>query len=289
VTADAVRFADPQQEDDPVRNKLGLKPVHVQPSVSLCAYYTSDLPSVDSLTFPLGHADAIQPQMFCNNVIGDCAIAGSIEEVRLANALAGKTVNFTDQTAIENYSAITGYVPDDPATDQGTDVHELFDYRTSTGIIDADGQRHTIIAYAGLTPRDFGELLVALSLFDMVGVGIQVPDFCEAQFDAGQPWHPVPGRHTIEGGHYVPLVGALDQHTAQVYTWGATQLMTDTFYNTYCTTAVVALTAELFTDGKSIDGIDFAKLAADLPELNTGPVSAKAPRKAKSDAESTHR
>jgi len=263
-----------------VRNKLGLKPVLAQPPVRLRDYYTCDLPSVASLTFPFGHADLIQPHMFCNNSIGDCAIAGSIEEVRLANALAGKTVNFTDQTAIENYSAITGYVPDDPSTDQGTDVHELYDYRKSTGIIDADGQRHTIVGYAGLTVGDFDELLVALSLFPSgVGIGIEVSDFCEAQFDAGQPWHLVPGNHTIEGGHYVPVVGATDRHTAQLYTWGALGGITAPFYAAYNMVAAVALTEEMFVAGKSPTGLDMAQLRADLGLLDTGPVMARKAKK----------
>lgn len=260
--------------------KLGLKPVVEQTRVMLRSYFTSDLPSVDSLTFPFGHADEIQPEMFMNDTLGDCAIAGSIEEVRLANALRGVTVPFTDQTAVENYSAITGYNPGDPSSDAGTDVHELYDYRKTTGIVDADGNYHKIVAYAGLTPGNFGELLIALSLFDMVGIGIQVPDYCEAQFESGQPWHLEHGIHPIEGGHYIPIVGATDINTAQLYTWGAKQGITDQFYAKFNTVAVVALTDELFTAGKTPEGVDMQKLAADLPELNTGPVMDKAPNPA---------
>lgn len=261
-----------------MRYKLGLKPVVAQPRVALCAYYTSDLPSVDSLKFPLGHADAIQPEMFCNDVLGDCAIAGSIEEVRLANALRGVTVNFTDDTAVQNYAAIAGY-DGDPSTDNGTDVHQLYEYRKATGIADADGGHHKIVDYAGLTPGDFDELLVALSLFDMVGIGIKVPDFCDAQFANGEPWHVVRGRHRIEGEHYIPVVGASDKDNADLYTWGAKQGITREFYETFNVVAVVALTDELFTADKSPEGIDREKLAADLPAFNTGPVMKKAPRK----------
>lgn len=253
--------------------KYGLKPVIEQPRVKLRDYYTSDLPSVDSLKFPLGHADEIQPQMFENDRIGDCAIAGSIEEVRLANALRGVTVPFTDQTATENYSAITGYNPDDPDSDQGTDVHQLYAYRKSTGLVDADGQAHKVIAYVGVTPGSWSELLVALSLFDMVGIGIKCPDYMQDQFAAGQPWDVEPGEPNIEGGHYIPVVGASSATLGTVYTWGAKQGITQAFYEAFNTVAVVALTEELFKDGKTIDGVDFAKLQAELPEFNTGPVS----------------
>lgn len=266
-----------------MKYKLGLKPVQAQPRIMLRSYFTSDLPTVESLTFPFGHANAIKPHMFLNDRLGDCAIAGSIEEVRLANTLRGVTVNFTDQTALQNYSAITGYNPDDPQSDQGTDVHELYEYRKSTGIVDADGNFHKIAAYAGLTPGDFDELLIALSLFDMVGIGIQVPDYCESQFETGQPWHLVTGRHSIEGGHYISVCGATDRNTAQLYTWGAVGGITAPFYTRFNTVAAVALTEELFTDDKSPEGVDLAKLQADLAALNTGPVLARAPRRNPAD------
>lgn len=261
-----------------MKRKLGLKPVQTQPRLRLADYYTTDLPGVNDLKFPLGHADVIEPQMFMNDQIGDCAIAGSIEEVRLANALRGVTVNFTDKTAVENYSAIAGYVPGDPDTDEGTDVHVLYEARQTTGIVDSDGKHHKIIDYAGLTPGDFDELLIALSLFDMVGIGIQVPDYAEPQFEEGEPWRLMPGRHRIVGGHYIPIVGAQDRSAAQLFTWGGLTSIEDTFYAAMNTVAVVALTEELFTRDKSPEGIDMKQLAADLLALNTGPVMAKAPR-----------
>ena len=273
-----------------MKYKLGLKPVLAQPRVTLASYYTSDLPTLESLKFPLGHADAIQPKMFLNDRIGDCAIAGSIEEIRLANALRGVTVNFDDADAIANYSFITGYQPGpeitDPVdappnpTDQGTDVHDLYEYRKNTGFVDADGNRHKIVAYAGLTRGDFDELLIALSLFDMVGIGIQVPDFAEAQFEAGQPWHLVKRGFGIEGGHYIPIVGAQSNTVADLFTWGAKTGIEMDFYEKLNTVAVVALTEEMFTADKSPEGVDFNALAKDLAQLNTGPVMSRGPRAA---------
>lgn len=248
--------------------RLGLKPVKHQPRIMLASYFTSDLPTVGSLKFPFGHANQIQPHMFLNNQLGDCAIAGSIEEVRLANALRGVTVNFTDASALVNYSAITGYNPDDPSTDGGTDVHDLYDYRKTTGIVDADGQYHKIVAYAGLEPGNWDQLLIGLSMFDMVGIGIEVPDYCEAQFDVGQPWHLESGHHSIEGGHYVSVCGATDLNTAQLYTWGSVGGITAPFYRLYNTVAVVALTEEILSQDKTPEGLDSAQLAHDLTEFH---------------------
>ncbi|MBO0882208.1 MAG: hypothetical protein J2P17_18100 [Mycobacterium sp.] len=278
-----------------MKYRLGLKPVTTQPLVRLRDYYTADLPTVDSLKFPLGQPNLIKPQMYLNNVLGCCGIAGSFEEVRQANALRGVTVNFTDQTVVENYSAfgyvqgpeITGFNPDGSAiinpdapqnpTDQGVDVHDLFQYRQNTGMLDADGGRHEIVGYAGLS-LDPDEWLIALSLFEMFAIGLQVPDYAEDQFEDGQPWHLIPGRHSLVGGHYIPVFGAPDTNNFQPITWDKLIEAQRAFLSTYATVAVVALTREMFgPNGNGPAGVDFDALAADLPRLGTGTVTAKAP------------
>jgi hypothetical protein len=279
-----------------VKYKYGLKPVLAQPDLQLSDYYTADLPTVGSLKFPLGQPNLIQPQMYLNNVLGCCGIAGSFEEVRQANALRGVTVDFTDQTVVENYTAfgyvqgpeITGFNADgsaiiDPAapqnpTDQGVDVHDLFQYRQNTGLLDAAGGRHEVVAYAGLS-LDPDEWLIALSLFEMFAIGFNVPDYAEQQFEDGQPWHLVPGRHSLVGGHYVPVVGAPNASTFQPITWAKLIEAQSSFFSTYASVAVVALTREMFgPNGTGPAGVDFDALAAELPQLNTGTVTDVAPR-----------
>jgi hypothetical protein len=278
-----------------VTYKYGLKPVLRQPDLKLSDYYTADLPSVGSLKFPLGQPTLITPQMYLNQIIGDCTIAGSFEEVRQVNALRDVTVDFTDKAAVENYSAfgyvqgpeITGFNPDGSAiinpdapqnpTDQGVDVHDLFQYRQTTGMLDADSEAHTIVGYAGLS-LDPDEWLIALSLFQVFSIGFNVPDYAEQQFADGQPWHLIPGRHSLVGSHYVPVVGAPNASMFQPMTWEELIEAQASFFGTYATVAVVALTREMFgPNGTGPAGVDFNKLAADLPALNTGTVTAKAP------------
>ncbi|MDV3219712.1 hypothetical protein LE977_25475, partial [Mycobacterium avium] len=71
---------------------------------------------------------------------------------------------------------------------------------------------------------------------------------------------------------------ATSRTEAGLFTWGGHGGITAPFYATYNTVAVVALTEELFTGGKSPEGVDFNRLATDLNLLNTGPVMSKAPR-----------
>ena len=88
--------------------KLGLKPVTKQPTLRLQNYLSSSLPT-PPLKF--GHADLIQPMMLGNDQYGDCAIAGSIEEIRLLNAERGVTVPFSAASALKAYGEITRASP----------------------------------------------------------------------------------------------------------------------------------------------------------------------------------
>ena len=250
--------------------KLGLKPVTKQPTLRLKDYLSSSLPT-PPLKF--GHADLIQPMMLGNDQYGDCAIAGSIEEIRLLNAERGFTVPFSTASALKAYGEITGFDPSQPDTDQGTDVHDLYEYRQNTGIADDNGQRHKLAAYVGLTPGDWNQLVQALYLFQVVGIGIQVPDYAQDEFAKGGPWQPMRGHHQIVGGHYIPAVSR-NANTVDIITWGGRIPMTATFYKRFSNVAVVHFTDEMLTGtGTTIDGFDRASLLADLSQLNTGRVA----------------
>jgi hypothetical protein len=245
--------------------KLGLKPVVEQPRLKLGDYLHPDLPTPP---VKFGHAELIQPAMFMNDRLSDCTIAGSIEEIRLLNAERKVIAPFSDRAAIANYSALTGYILGDQSTDRGADIHDLYEYRKTIGIADDAGDRHRIVAYAGLTPGDWDEFVEALYLFTTVGVGLQLPDYAQDQFNAGRPWQVLSGQHGIEGGHYVSAC-ARDGNTVDVFTWGRRHTMEADFYRAFNSVAVVSFTEEMLIGDKTIDGFDRATLLADLPAFNT--------------------
>jgi hypothetical protein len=258
--------------------KYGLKPVLEQPRLKLRDYMTADIPTVADLKFPFGHSSLITPEMFGNDEYGDCWPASAAEGIRMLTAGQGKEANFTTDTVLQLYTDVTGFNADDPDSDRGTDVHEGFQFWQNTGITDADGNVHKVIDYVGLAPGDWNEMLVALSIFDVVYWGFQVPDYAQQQFGAGQPFTLLPGRHQIDGGHAVAIVDAQSATLADAFCWGGKAGITAPFYSAMSTVAVVAITPDMFTDGKTLDGIDSAKLQADLPAFNTGNVAAKAPK-----------
>lgn len=190
---------------------------------------------------------------------GDLLISGnSAHEHMVWCASVGTKTTFTDKAVLRAYSDVTGYVPGNEATDQGTEVREALKYRRDTGILDSKGTAHKIGAFVKLEPGNTEHLLEALYLFGAVGIGIRFPESAWAQFDAGIPWRIVSGS-AIEGGHYIPLVAR--RYRLVCVTWGKLQEMTLGFYRKHADEAWGILSEDMLKEGKTIHGFD-------LPALN---------------------
>jgi hypothetical protein len=206
--------------------------------------------------------------MLGNDRVGDCVVAGAAHETMLFNAEAGRAVTFTDTSCLSDYMAVTGYNPDDPSTDQGTNVSEYVDYRTKVGVLDQYGARHRIGASVRIDAGHLDQYAEGLYLFGAVGIGVQLPDSAQQQFADEQPWDVVPGAK-IEGGHYVPILGRLQDGHWVVATWGRLQKVTDAFLTEYSDEAYAYLSLEaLGNGGESLEGFNLQQLRADLADLD---------------------
>jgi hypothetical protein len=200
---------------------------------------------------------------------GDCVFAGADHETMLWSAAARHPVTFSGANAIADYSALTGYVIGDDATDNGTNVRDALGYRRSTGVVDAAGARHVIGAYVSLEPGNWEELIQAAYVLLVVGIGIQFPDSAMDQFDRGEIWSVVPGAR-IEGGHYVSVTGRRAADDIGLISWGRRQGMTRSFYTTYCDEAWGIISVDELDNGKNVRGLDYAALEAALKQLPAG-------------------
>jgi hypothetical protein len=212
-----------------------------------------------------GHKDLITLpwEMYGNDTHGDCVFAGAAHETTLWNKEGGNDVAFTDAAVLSDYSAVTGYDPNDPSSDQGTDMQVAASYRRKTGIQDKNGKRHKIAAYLAVTTAR--QLKQAIWLFGAVGIGIRFPDSAMKQFNEGKPWSVVQ-MSPIQGGHYIPGV-SYDPRGIYVVTWGKVQMARWTFIQKYMDEAVVYLSTEMLSNGKSLEGFDLATLQADIAAL----------------------
>jgi hypothetical protein len=204
-----------------------------------------------------------------NDQYGDCVLAGGAHETMLWDNEGGASVQFTDASVLSDYSALTGFNPADPATDQGTDMQAAASYRRTTGLIDANNVRHRVDAYVAPETGNLDELLAATYLFGAVGFGFQFPASAMTQFNAGQPWSVVPGS-PIEGGHYVCIVGRRANGNLVCVTWGALQEMEPSFVPAFNDESVCYLSLESLKNNVSPENFDLATLQADLNALPGG-------------------
>ena len=201
--------------------------------------------------------------MLGNDEYGDCVWAGLAHAVMLWNKSAGRDVSFTTAGVLSDYSACTGFNPDDPSTDQGTDIRTAMEYLRTTGVVDATKARHKSAAYVNVG-TSLTELNKALYIFGAVVIGLNLPDSAQSQFPG--TWSYVAGSQ-IDGGHCVVITDRnLFNH--KLVTWGDRINVGHRFLTHYVEEAWAIATPDfLNSSGAAANGFDMAQLTADLQEV----------------------
>ena len=241
--------------------KLGLKPTPKDKLKLKFKKYSEGLPKPPEAFKQFDFNDW---GMLGNDQYGNCVFAGAAHETMLYNHEADKDVTFNNDAVLSDYSAVTGFNPNDPSTDQGADMYEAAKYRINTGVHDASGDVHKIDAFADLE-LDQTEVKQAIYYFTAAPLGVAITQNAQAQFEAKEPWTPEDDDE-VEGGHYVPAVGYDDKYV-YVVTWGKIHPVTWEYFTTYADTALVYLSQENLKNGKSLEGFDLETLKGDLAKL----------------------
>lgn len=247
--------------------KLGKKPYEPSPKDFKLKAVEVTLPPKPKSPFGYGNLYS-DWGMLGNDQYGDCVLAGADHEVMLWNKVSKHgDVPFTAENALADYSAITGFNPNDPNSDQGTVVRDALNYRRTTGMVDANGKRHKIDAFVSIDAKDFDLLIRCIWTFGVVGIGFEVPHSIWNQFDNGQVWDVVANDGGIDGGHYVPMVGSPAADQVTFVTWGKRTVMTKAFYEKYNDEAWVPLTKESLLPASNVRHIDWTTLSSMLSSL----------------------
>ena len=229
-------------------------------------FHAAELPTP---TLVFGRPDLIKDWgMLANDRHSCCVFSGAFHETMLWRAWAGAEIpTFTDANVISDYSAVTGYDPNDPSSDRGADMQRAASYRKKVGIVDATGQRHQVAAYVSLKAGDVDQLALAAFMFGAVGLGVEMPTSAMDQFEQGEPWDVVSGAY-VEGGHYIPCIGRNRAGNFLIITWGRLQAVTPAFIKKYMDEGVVYLSLEqLRGTGLSPRGFDKVALTKALNEV----------------------
>jgi hypothetical protein len=208
--------------------------------------------------------------MLGNDSVGDCTCADADHVVMIWRALAGSLpATFSAANALADYSAITGYDPADPATDQGADMQQVASYRLKTGMIDVAGIRHKVGAYVAIAPGDVATVALAAWMFGAVDIGIAVSSAQIDQFNKNQPWSGALAADA--GGHAVPVVGTTAAGQLVVLTWGRRQLVDPAFFRANNDENIVCLSRESIKGGLGPTGVNVAQLDVDLLAMQSAP------------------
>jgi hypothetical protein len=207
--------------------------------------------------------------MYANDRYGDCVFAMIGHTIQALSTYGqGTTATITDADVLAAYSAVTGFDPDDPSTDQGTVIQDALDYWRKHGI-----GGHKILAFAQIDHTDPTQVDAAVAQFGAVLLGINFPASAMEQFDAGQPWDVVRSDGGIEGGHAIPggAYTATDGRV-RIVTWARSVEMTAAFARRYVEEAWVVIAPEwLSAAGADPAGVDLAGLGAQFSALTGEP------------------
>ncbi|HUA49936.1 MAG TPA: hypothetical protein VMA77_32185 [Solirubrobacteraceae bacterium] len=208
--------------------------------------------------------------MLANDRIGDCVIAMMLHSIEDFHLDASTPVPaFTDQDAISIYSAITGYNPDNPSSDQGTDENAAMSYWENPGLKTSDGATHTIVATVAVDPSNLNECRIAIDEFVDLQIAIALPTTAQGQTEwtvvgDGRTGNSAPGSW---GGHGIPY-REYDPETFKCVTWGAELLLTVPFHEDYAQEAHVVVTEEMLSkQGIGPSGVNWDELIADIKAL----------------------
>jgi hypothetical protein len=259
------------------------RPVARGPRLSLKNYLMRALPPPPASADYSSKAAKPLSQMYLNNQLGDCVIAGMAHLVGLFTGNAGgPAAIYTDNEIISLYSAIGGYVPGHPNTDRGCDEQTALNYWQQHGAPTPSGA-HEIAGWLSVDGSDPTEFRTALWLFENLYFGLELPNAWINPFPSapGFVWN-VAGPSVPTNGHCVVGVGYTSKGVT-ICTWGMLGLMTDAAVAKYATTVgagelytVVSHDALEKATQKAPAGFDWSQLVADFDSMggNVSPSSA---------------
>jgi hypothetical protein len=146
--------------------KMGRKrPVARCPRLSLRNYLMRSLPQPPATCDYTKKASSALAKVYGNDTLGDCVIAGMAHLVGVLTGNAGsKPFVYNNGQIVALYSAIGGYVPGNPATDQGCDEQTALNYWENNGA--PAGSPHKIAGWLAVNGADPNEYRTALWLFE---------------------------------------------------------------------------------------------------------------------------
>lgn len=177
-------------------------------------------------------------QMFMNDQIGDCGVAGYLHHKEIVLQSAKLNIFFGDDSALKVYQGGTaaenggkGYDPsqgsgENNPTDTGLVLADFLEYLRAQGLI---------LAHAEVNLNNDKEVQIARYLFGGIYRGFSLPEFTQ---NLGNVWYIPQNPQGSKaagswGGHCVNDKGRLADGSIQVTSWGGTITVNPDFLKAY--------------------------------------------------------
>jgi hypothetical protein len=217
-----------------------------------------------------GWENAVAPAawgMLGNDQYGCCAEAGILHLIQGQSANTGNPLSATTAQALALYSAVTGFNPSDPATDQGTVLTDLLSWIQKNGVemTDATGKTVTVevVGSAALDISSPAQIRYAAYTFGGNYLGINCPQQC---VDDTANWNFAAGLPPA-GGHCIPQEGE-GAAGGKIVSWGMVIPASAGFLLSYLEEGYCVITKSwLNSQGKSPTGLDLNGLVAAMKTL----------------------
>jgi hypothetical protein len=249
--------------------KMGRAPVKFHPKTLKLSRFLTPLPAPAAKVYREYKTPPQAMQMLGNDRYGNCTCAAVANKLICDTAHTGTVVIPTEAETLALYSAVTGFDPSDPSTDNGAAMTDVLSYLQSTGF-SVGGKVYKILAWARVDFTNLEHRRLGCQMFDGTYVGVNLPASAQSQFIEGtqcnwelDPNSPIAGGHAIfrpgygaEGDDYVTWANWYVKASAA---WSAA----------YVEEEYVLITEEWFDAAtkKTPGGLDLAALEAAIGQL----------------------
>jgi hypothetical protein len=172
--------------------------------------------------------DAARLGMLLNNRLGCCTWSSKGHQVQTWTAWTGQQATIPDEAIERNYSASSGYVPGQPATDKGDTIEHVLEWWKAH---DLAGHKVDGWCYAS----GVSGMRTAIWLFGGVDIGLMLPRTCKGQDVWRYVTNQGDGAPGTWGGHDVNVIDYDDSQQLFIcITWGGYKAMSYPFFAAYC-------------------------------------------------------
>lgn len=192
------------------------QPAAIGPHLRLRNYLKASLPAAPATYDYTPKASNILSDVMGNDQYGDCVFACGYHLVGVETANAGAPYHATLQQVLKDYTAVTGFNPQDPNTDNGANIQDALNYWSTHGF--SNGTK--LAGYLSVDATNVAEVQVCAYLFENGITGMSLPDHWITPFPGanGFTWDQA-GAPDPNNGHCVPFFG-YDGKGVKISTWG---------------------------------------------------------------------